>query len=328
MKVLLILMTIFTISCGKHEAKNADAKKVPVDLKFKSIQAFSLENHSTQADTFTFFFFPKVGKINWKSSVFQASDSDEVKLSKVVARVLNLSRKIDDGDEETYRLTLENKDIQKQIEENNCNDEENDGDISEDIDFGDGAEFKTATSSLCEELTAKLLENMAQADQLSSVMKSDLLRQLQTAIDNVQFVDEDGQVVRNGNFENWQEYGDANEYAFDLRNPKEPFIYMPTVGKYQNTYSSKDGSIYDIELTRSPYDPNTQMLLFKMKEKGLDGAYTGYVLEAELEKVNFAGKVRFTGDIFKKTSKGSIVQHGVMKFELAENEDIDTGDDW
>ena len=328
MKFSIILLTILIASCGKHEAKDAKAAKKPANIKVRTTQALSLTNHSTNPDTFTFFYFPKLSEINWKSSVFDDTSSEEDRLASIVEKVLKLSRKIDDGDEQTYQITLENKKIQTQMVENNCGENEDD-DISEDFTFGDGAQFKAAASTLCEELTTKLYENMAKADQLSSVMKSKLIQELQSAIDDVHFIkDENGEVIKTGDFKNWQEYGDANDYVFDLLRKGGPFIYMPTLGKYQNSYSSKENEVYDINLTHSQYDSATAVLKFKVKEKGENGKLTGFILHAELEKMNFAGKVRFSGDILKKNSRGEIVQHGVMKFELAETEDIDTGDDW
>lgn len=323
----LLLVCLLMGSCAKHSPEVASSKKVPVQLETKFIQQLELKNHYTTTDTFTLFFFPQVGKMNWDSQVFNKEDSDEKKLSAIISEVIHRSDLIDQADAKSYSLLERNKEIQKELVANNC---------SEGDDFGDDFELKDSTN-ICDSLNQEVLDNVMEMGRLSSSEKGEHLRGIQVAIDDVSFKKLDETTfVKEGKVVNWVPYGDQNSYIFKLfSDSKESFtpqIVLPTLGVNANKYTSEDGDVFDIKLENSKYAPNTLMLMFKVKEKDESGKYTGLTWHCELEKSNFAGKIRFSGDVFRKDSLGKTVQQGIMKFELAQNEfgagDDDFGDDF
>lgn len=307
----IIFIMLFVFSCAKHSPENAIAKKTPVNLNNKMILQLELKNHYSTTDTFTLFFFPEVGTMNWASDVFNKNDSDEKKLSSIVSKVVKYSDLIDEADLKSYTLLMRNKEIEKQMQSSNCSSVEDD------------FEFKS-TLDLCESMGQEILDNIIEINRLSSTEKSEHLRGIQMAIDDVQFekVDE-STYIKQGNVINWVPYGDQNSYEFKLFNTTKDFkpeIILPTLGVFENKYTTHDGDIYDVRLSNSKYAPNTLMLTFKVKEKDNLGNFNGVIWDCELEKSNFAGKIRFSGDVFRKNARGKIIQQGIMKFELAENE--------
>lgn len=318
MRLLLILL--FIVSCAEHSPEMAKAIKSPVKLDTRLIQQLELKNHYSTTDTFTLFFFPQKGKMNWDSTVFNKEDSEEKKLSDIIAEVIRRSDLIDQADLKSFKLLLRNEDIQKELVSNNCSDS--------DDDFGDDFEFKDSTN-ICESLNQEVLENVIEMGRLSSSEKGEHLRGIQEAIDDVSFKKlDDTTFVKEGRVVNWIPYGDQNSYVFNLfLQYKEfvPQIVLPTLGEPANKYTTSDGDIFDVKYENSKYAPNTMMLFFRVKEKDRYGKHNGYEWHCELEKSNFAGKIRFSGDVFRKDYHGKTVQQGIMKFELAKNE---FGDDF
>jgi hypothetical protein len=341
----LLIICITLVSCSKHTPEKARVAKEPVELDSKIIQALELQNHYSTTDTFTFFFFPKAGTMNWDSEVFNKNDSDLEKLSDIIAEVVKMSDLIDASDLKSYELLQTNKQLEKELVSNSC--------VGESDDFGDDFELKSthqfsSATNTCEVINQEIMDNAMEMARLSSSEKGKYLRGIQKAIDDVSFSKVDETTYeKQGTVVNWFPYGDQNSYVFKLfekvtANGKSiqkfnPYIVLPTLGSPANKYDTESGDIYDVEYVNSQYAPATMMLKFKVKEKGVSGEYTGYIWDAELEKSNFAGKIRFSGDVIRRNSKGESVQQGIMKFELAENDfsnqddfgnDDDFGDDF
>lgn len=338
----IFIISLLLVSCSKHTPEQASVAKVPVQLETRIIQELDLKNHYATADTFTFFFFPQAGTMNWESDVFDKSDSDLEKLSDIIAEVVKMSDLIDAADLKSYEILQKNKKLEADLVTYNCI-EDNSSD-----EFGDDFELKNNEINTCELLNQEIMNNALEMARLSSSEKGKYLRGIQKAIDDVSFTRVDETTYeKQGNVVNWFAYGDQNSYVFKLfeeaqENGKavqkfNPYIIFPTLGSPANKYDTESGDIYDVAFQNSVYAPSTMMLKFKVKEKDRDGSYTGYIWDAELEKSNFAGKIRFSGDVYRRNSKGNVVQQGIMKFELAENDfsnqddfgnDDDFGDDF
>jgi hypothetical protein len=307
----LLLVTLLVASCAKHTPEKASVAKVPVKLDVKLIQALELKNHTTKSDTFTFFWFPEKGSMNWDSPIFDRNDSELEKLSDIIAQVIKMSDKIDAADLASYKLLQRNKEIEKLMAAKDC-----------ETNFEDEE---------CIAWSEESMNNVMEMGRLSSEEKGKHLRGLQEAIDDVNFIQIDETTYdKVGNVENWFDYGDANEYEFTLFQEDKflPNIVLPTLGNPAQRYSSANGDIYDIKYVKSEYAPNTMMLKFMVKEKAADGSYTGNIWEADLEKSNFAGKIRFSGDVFRLNPQGNTIQQGIMKFELPVNDFVGGDDDW
>lgn len=340
----LLIISLVLASCSKHTPEKASVTKEAVKLDTQIIQQLELQNHYTTTDTFTFFLFPAKGTMNWDSEVFNKNDSDLEKLSDIVAEVVKMSDLIDGSDLKSYELLQKNKQLETQLSTSNCVSDDIGGDFGSGI--GDDFELKSTikTNDICAQINQEIMDNAMEMARLSSSEKGKYLRGIQKAIDDVSFTKVDETTYeKEGNVVNWFPYGDQNSYVFRLfeevkENGKtiqkfNPFIVLPTLGSPANKYDTESGDIYDVEYVNSQYAPATMMLKFKVKEKGMSGEYTGYIWDAELEKSNFAGKIRFSGDVVRRNSKGESVQQGIMKFELAENDfsnqdDIGNDDDF
>lgn len=318
MKIASILTIIFfAVSCGNPAAKKAKAPKRPVKFEKENIQAATtLDNHYKVPDTFTFFYFPHPDSINWSSKLFKSSDTGEQKLANIVAEVLKQSSTIDGLDKATYQLGLRNKEIEKLKETHKCEgddiDDEIDIDIDEDIEKDINQEERVA---LCEKLDIEFEENNMKVLEYSATRKGAALREIEMAVDNVNYISED---EKEGLTVNWQDYDkDFNAYRVEVFGTKKPVIVFPGLGRFQNSYSSEKGEIYNIKMGSSKYNSSVPMLFFTMREKGEEGKFTGNLIYCELEMTNFLTKIRFNGDAKKVDKKGRILQEGAMKFEFA-----------
>lgn len=299
-----ILISILLISCGKKEAQKAHAIKDPIELSGNSYQALNAKNFYTTADTFTFFFFPKLGTINWESplSLWKKNDSQIDKMAAIVENVIKTSEKVDRADYAAYQLFELNKKLEKQMSELNCD-----------------MMGENPNQEACDKLATQVEENMMTAIDFSSTKKSAYIRDIQMSVDHVKFSEVHGETTMSfGQFFNWVEYGDANQYIVDVTNPNKIRIVFPTLGNVNggNYYSTDKGDIFDVKLAPSEFAPHVTMLSFKVREKNSEGQENGNIWEVELEKSDFIGKIRFSGDVLRK--KGSkLIQQGVMKFEFA-----------
>jgi hypothetical protein len=304
MKINILLLLLTLASCGKsYEAKVAKAARDGVKLDRPFLASTSLDDFGNTPDTFTFFWLPKLGSMNWSSSIFNVEDDDVTKISDILANVVKVSDAVDSIDTQTTKVV------------NRMNILEDDLMFDADCDmydYGDDEQCDAYTDEYDDlETDLTLLTNQ----------KTEQLRNIEMTVDNIQYVDDGtgtGTYTAVGSYENWFTYdsGASIPYEVDL-SLASPKIKFPNMGiKFINGYSTDDGSIYDVKYIPSQYAPDTMMLHFKVAEKGAGGAKTSMIWEAELERIYFAGKLRFSGDIYRKDKNGKIIQRGIMKFEL------------
>lgn len=285
MKRILCLLSLLSLIGCNDVHKDKVAKKSVV-LKESNVSSFTtLSTFETHPDTFALFFYPEEQELTWSSPLFNDSDSYETKLSNIISNVIGLSNKRDALDSEIFTLNKSITPIDEQMEVENC--------------------LLDPTTTICMDLDAKLtdINNQIVAKTNES---SDYLLDIQKSVDR-DF----------SNPVNWQKYGvDAKAYEFDINEEtNEVKILMPTLGKYANRYSSKDGDIVNIAYFSSQYDSEIKLLSFMLLEKGQFGERTGYIYEFRLEKSSYLDKVRFKGSVVKRLN-GDQIQRGVCKFEL------------
>lgn len=226
-------------------------------------------------------------------------------MAAIVANVIKTSQKVDDADKSAYELFELNKKLEKQMSELNCD-----------------MMGENPNQAQCDTLSAQIEENMMTAIDFSSTKKSAYIRDIQMSVDHVKFTEVGGESTMSyGHYFNWIEYGDANQYTVDLTNPKKIKIVFPTLGNSNggNYYSTEKGDIFDVKLAPSEYASHVTMLTFKVREKDSEGHENGNIWEVELEKSDFIGKIRFSGDVLRKKGK-KLIQQGIMKFEFAAKE--------
>ncbi len=221
MKKILLLSTILVLSsCSKDfKANQVDngGRKYKINQKLSA--NFSVENFSVNPNTFTMFFFPKVsGKnvggaiefdlekssadIDWvhivdrkgvPTPLYSLGDTFSVKIAAMTNYILDLSKAIDVNDKKANQLKDSNVSIKDQmIAIEGCWDSDMDEYIN------------THGDKNCEEKNTIYVENSAEYDRLTYTVKSELLDQIQKTIDAP------GRTV------NWQNYGDAPDYTFNV----------------------------------------------------------------------------------------------------------------
>lgn len=305
MKVLSLLFIVLLASCGRtYEVKKAVAPKDGVKINAPLAASTSINDYAENPDTITFFWLPKLGSMDWDSTVFNVSDDDDTKLTDIMANVIKISDAVDQIDRDTKPVIERMEVLDELIFDADC----------DFLDPGDDGYDE------CEDWTDEYdLLSITAADLIKR--KEDKIREIEMTVDNVDYVDDgSGSLTRKGEYTNWFTYCAPSDSAkvntFNMASAV-PVIKMPHMGtKHINEYSTDDGSVYNVRYVPSEYAPNTMMLHFEVKEKGGDGSYTGHTWKAELERIFFIGKMRFSGDVYRYDAKGNLVQRGILKFEL------------
>lgn len=285
MKKILFFITIIGL-VGCNEVKKGTAAKQLVQLKPRNVSAFStLSSYETHPDTFALFFMPEVNELTWSSSLFPDGETYENKLKAIMENIISLSNKRDALDKEIFMLSSQVTPLDDQMVEMGCYDD--------------------PTIEGCDELDTQVITMNTQISE-KTTLSSEYLKGIQQSLDK----DINNPV-------NWQEYGgDAKAYEFDINETTgEVKILMPKLGPYDQKYSTKDGSIYDVVYRSSDYVTDVKILTFKLAEKGQDGKPTGAFYDFKLEKGNYLNKIRFKGDVHKIVN-GLKFQQGICKFEL------------
>jgi hypothetical protein len=218
-KTILLTYILLLTSCAKEfHSKSVKLAQPNVSVKNKLFANTNVKEFQKNPDTFTFFFFPKVGAdINWVPTtdkegktvdLYSINDSWATKISAMTTNLLSTAKNIDTNDKATYKLVNNNALIKKQMinDFTGCWDEEED------------AYLNTPPNAECEAKFKVFKTNNKEMNRLSAVVKSGYIRDIQTTIDNVTFEDiGDGKFERRGTAVNWQDYGTAAEYKVNLR---------------------------------------------------------------------------------------------------------------
>lgn len=286
-KILCLISLLGMVGC--NDVRKETVAKKAVSLKENNVSAFSsLNSYSTHPDTFALFFYPTAEElITRQSPLYSDSDSTEIKLSKIITNVLRLSYKRDALDKQIYAIENLKRPINDQMTEAKC-DEDPTTDICMELD--------DQLTAIDNQYTPMVYVNQSSAHLLG--IQESLDKDITKPI-------------------NWQKYGaDAKLYEFDINElTNEVSIKMPSLGPYENRYTTKDGDIVNVVYRSSEFNDDIKLLTFILLEKGEFKQPTGYIYEFKLEKSFYLNKIRFKGTVIKRLN-GDEVQSGICKFEL------------
>jgi len=343
----LILLTSFALYAQSTN------NKIVINNSLSGL--YDLNYFQKRADTFIFFLFPKPdSNINWNPKVlrngkekdlFNINDSYINKVRLMTREMFILSDAANERDRESERLEKQIKNYKAEM-----------GKIDECLDdYSDY--YNPSNNHACEILNGILNTSYARVDKLATVVKPAYLRGIQKIIDDVNFKDlGNGEFLRIGNPINWQDFNEATDQILDLRkysqelkdfekcinnqnelnehpdcselspDPSSIKISLLTGNPSLNKYSTNaGGEIYDVKYQDSPFTKGRKILEFKVNEKDKDGLLTGRIWNVQLEKLNFAGKIRFQGDVIIYKDQNSkikyVEQRGAMMLDLSRNEE-------
>ncbi len=338
------VVSTLLVGCGKNTPDQATAAKVGLKLNGASTSSvtYDVNNFENGADSFTFFFFPKAGTMNWDSKVFNKNDDEQTKYNDIFTEIMEMSNKIDANDGRIYEYQQMNVAHEISKVELGC---DSDSGSTGDDDF-DWLVSSDVEAETCESLDEKIANNELVITDEGTLKRQNVMY-IQTSIDD-SYITGTGisaTIEYVGEAVNWVDYGESSNNTVNLFDVAEdgtqtfnPNIYFPSIN--ENKYSSEGGTIYDIKYEDSEFAVGVKFLKFKMKEKDKDGEFTGFYYDVELEESNFSklplynfeGILRYSGDVFKKNeTTHEVVGHGIMKFDFlpaAEDTSDDTaGDD-
>jgi len=303
--LFILLLPFILVSCLDANKSFAPSQRLEVSNPIQAIEP-DLETKS-KAPLFVTFYWPKKEELVWSSAFFSESDSLLIRLNKIIAKVADVSKHVDETDAEMITFEGKYQDCKAKADPYYAC-------VESDPEFGSEECLlaKNAYEPVKQECDDTISKHNEQLDGYMKSMANDLVT-IQQAVDDPESVQPGSATKR----KNWVYTGANKSASFKFSSDGSIDIKLKQFNCDPNntlSYSTKEGDgIVDVQMTVNR--ENRETLHFTILEKNPDETFNGTKHVFSLEKRRFLNRVRFQGPVQKIDEFGNVMP-GQGKLDL------------